>query len=258
MSAIYKKPYVESSVFIAFIKGEKNQGPAHDQDAKEIMDSIIDAAKAGLFPLVTSSLTIAEVFKKKNSVPLTVHENEDLRPYFREDYIQIVEVDRDIGDRANELCRTLQADNTAKIKALRPNDAIHIASAERAGCDVILAWDRDFTGQSSRLTSIKLENPQRVEFRPVPSQQPMQFQNGEHSESEIQSEQPATEEDNQLKAPAAHPIALPGSNGGRSEGETPSKEENIEEIAKSATLPLAIPASSKEPAPPTEIEKKTL
>jgi PIN domain len=74
---------------------------------------------------------------------LTDQENVDLRPYFREEYIQLIEVDRDIAERANDLCRTDPL--VAGRKPLRPNDAIHVASAERAGCNVILAYDPDFS-----------------------------------------------------------------------------------------------------------------
>jgi predicted nucleic acid-binding protein len=144
VSDSYQKPYVESSVFIAFIKGEK-LGKKGEHDCKKIFDSIIEAAKAGDFKIFTSALTIAEVFKNKKGPSLSDAENEDLRPYFREEYIQLVEIDREVGERANELCRTHKP--KPNFPALRPNDAIHIASAEKAGCEKILAYDPDFTRQ---------------------------------------------------------------------------------------------------------------
>ena len=235
MSDPYKKPYVESSVFIAYIKGETTQGPNHDQDAKAIFDSIIDAAKAGSFKIITSGLTIAEVFKNKKNPPLTIQENEDLRPYFREDYIQIAEVDRDVGDRANELCRTLPADPTTGAKAMRPNDAIHIAAAERAECDVILAWDPDFTSQAPRLSTVRLENPQRLHVAPVAEQSPIAFKNGEQSESTTGSEpEPAAEQqqNNQREADSAHSPAVQGSDGGRAQGETAKESQDEPLFAK--------------------------
>jgi predicted nucleic acid-binding protein len=155
----YIKPYVESSVFIAFIKGEKSQGPTRDRDARAIFDSIIDAARARKFRIITSALTIAEVHKYKKypkEQQVTQRQNEDLRPYFRQDYIQIVEIDREVGEKANELCVRCQAGSGHQ--ALRPNDAIHIASAQKAGCDVVLSWDSDFISQKGRI-AISLENP---------------------------------------------------------------------------------------------------
>jgi predicted nucleic acid-binding protein len=147
---IYRKPYIESSVFIAFIKGETQKG---NHDCEKVVGSILEAAKRGLFQIFTSSLTIAEVFKNKKSIGLTEQQNADLRPYFREAYIQLIEVDRAIGERANELCRTHQ--RSLDIPALRPNDAIHLASAERAGCEVLLAYDPDLTKQSHESLDIR-------------------------------------------------------------------------------------------------------
>lgn len=167
MSFTYDKPYVESSVFIAYIRGEKKKkkGDSEVHDCKAIFDSILDAAKRGEFKIYTSTLTLAEVFKKKGDPrSLTEQENEDLRPYFREEYIQLIEVDRDIGERGNELCRTDK--RVDYRKPLRPNDGVHVACAERAGCSVILAYDPDFSEYKHE--SIPVEWPKMLgqeEFR---------------------------------------------------------------------------------------------
>lgn len=153
----YRKPYLESSVFIAYIKGEK-KGDNLEHDCEAIIGTILDAARAGDFPIYTSALTIAEVHKKKRTTGLTDHENEDLRPYFREDYIQLVEVERNVGERANVLCQTTKAQPGRP--ALRPNDAIHIACAEKAECDVILSYDPDLLKHQH--PSIPIEWPQAV------------------------------------------------------------------------------------------------
>ena len=159
---IYRKPYIESSVFIAFIKGETQKG---NHDCEKVVGSILEAAKRGSFQIFTSSLTIAEVFKNRKSTVLTEQQNADLRPYFREAFIQLIEVDRAIGERANELCRTHQP--SLDIPALRPNDAIHLASAERAGCEVLLAYDPDLTKQSHE--SIEIKWPEEiVQMEPPP------------------------------------------------------------------------------------------
>jgi predicted nucleic acid-binding protein len=161
-SLLYSKPYIESSVFIAFIKGEKTQGPTHDMDAQAIFMSIIEAAKSGQFPIHTSSLTIAEVHKRKGCSELSDSESADLSPYFREEFIQLVEVDRDIGETANHLCRTHKA--ALGQKALRPNDAIHIACAKKAGCDVLLTWDPGLQGQT--VDGLRIEYPVDIDTVP--------------------------------------------------------------------------------------------
>lgn len=158
----YSKPYIESSVFIAFIKGEKTQGPTHDMDAQAIFASIIKRAEKGEFSLHTSSLTIAEVHKRKGCTELIESESSDLTPYFREEFITLVEVDREIGETANHLCRTHKA--APGQKALRPNDAIHIACAKKAGCDVLLTWDPGLEGQT--VDGLRIEYP--VDIATVP------------------------------------------------------------------------------------------
>lgn len=253
MSDSYRKPYIESSVFIAFIKGEQDQGPNHDQDAKQILDSIIDAAKAGVFPIITSALTIAEVFKNKKNPPLTDQQNEDLRPYFREAYLQIVEIDREVGDRANELCRTLPADATAGFKMMRPNDAIHIAAAERAECDVVLAWDPDFISQKPRISTVRLENPKIVTFA-VPAEQSPMFENGATIEPAQQAPSAVAEEPTApiLVLPAAagggdeaptviaNPSSVSGGDGGRSESNTSDEAPTSEEKKSVGVNPQTI------------------
>jgi predicted nucleic acid-binding protein len=168
VTPFYSRPYVESSVFIAWIKGEK-LGKKQEHDCKLIFDAIIDAAKAGQFKIYTSALTLAEVYKNKKdpSHYLTDQENEDLRPYFREDFIQLIETDRDVGEKANLLCRTHKA--KPDQPALRPNDAIHIASAEKAGCDAILAYDPDFTKQTHETIDIKWPDLSRIPGKQLPA-----------------------------------------------------------------------------------------
>jgi predicted nucleic acid-binding protein len=130
------------------------KGENKEHNCKDVVDSILHAAEDGDFFIYTSTLTIAEVFKNKRINPaLTEQQNEDLRPYFRVGYIRLVEVDREIGERANELCRThIPRPN---IPALRPNDAIHLACAERANCEVLLAYDPDLTKQTHESISIE-------------------------------------------------------------------------------------------------------
>ena len=47
-------------------------------------------------------------------------------------FIEIIDVDRQLGEQANRFCRTY---------GLSPADAIHLTCALRAGCDVLLSWD---------------------------------------------------------------------------------------------------------------------
>jgi hypothetical protein len=60
------------------------------------------------------------------------------------------------------LCREF-AEND-KDKSLRPGDAIHIAAAERAGCDVIFSYDSGFL--KLKYTKIPIGIPEGIPMLP--------------------------------------------------------------------------------------------
>jgi predicted nucleic acid-binding protein len=124
----YKKPYLDSSVFIAWIKGEIIEGV----DRKKIAEHILNQASRGEFQIYTSTLTLAEVHKPRHGTRLADDQDERILAYFEHDFFRLVDVDRNIAEQANRLCREHN---------IAPNDAIHVACALRAGCDVLLAWD---------------------------------------------------------------------------------------------------------------------
>jgi predicted nucleic acid-binding protein len=135
----YKKPYLESSVFIAWIKGESI--PQTDAAGKEIgcenraeiAKHILSLAEAGQFHVYTSSITITEVHKGNNGKPAS-HSDSSTIDFFRSGFFKVIDVDRTIAESAHRCCRTLR---------LKPYDAVHLACALRAGCDVLLTWDSD-------------------------------------------------------------------------------------------------------------------
>jgi predicted nucleic acid-binding protein len=133
----YRKPYIESSVFIGLIKGEtvvkiNPDGTKRIQERGKIGKHLLGLAEQQVFPVVISSLTIAEVHKRKGSPKLNNEEDKDILAYFEQDFISVAPVGRDIGEKANQLCRKY---------GLSPNDAIHLACAKEAKCDVLLSWD---------------------------------------------------------------------------------------------------------------------
>lgn len=137
----YVKPYFDSAVFISWLK-DTDVGPSapngDDQiDRHPISERVIVQAEDGIYPIVTSYLTMAEVFKKKGdgNQPLSDTQNGKIVKYFENEWIEWVPLERLIGEDANALLVKYRA---AK---LRPFDAIHLASALRAKCDVLLTWD---------------------------------------------------------------------------------------------------------------------
>jgi predicted nucleic acid-binding protein len=146
----YKKPYLDSSVFIGWIKGEKENGV----DRGNIGEHVLRLAEQGIFQVYISSLAIAEVYKRKKSPKLTPQENGKILKYFESDFILVVDVDRSIGEEANRLCCQYQS------HGLMPNDAIHMACARRAGCDVLLSWDA--TLNAIHDFQVRTEEPQII------------------------------------------------------------------------------------------------
>lgn len=142
---IYKQPYLESSVFIALIKGEVVDGI----DRADIAQHILDDASNGRWPIFTSTFSLAEVIKDRKRPLLTPEEEQRIGDYFKHEYIKPVILDRDVGESARRLARNHN---------LRPADAVHLASAIRAKADELLTWDKDNfpVGQTIEGVTIKL------------------------------------------------------------------------------------------------------
>ena len=150
----YLKPYLESSVFIAWIKREFNNGI----DCEKTVDHILTLAKDGLYRIVTSSWTLAEVHKRKKGSELDDKKSKAILKYFEHDYIDIVEVTRARGEEAHMLARQY---------GLKPTDSIHLACALRAKCDVLLTFDPDFN-LVKKDQRIKIQLPQIIPKTPLP------------------------------------------------------------------------------------------
>lgn len=139
MAEQYKRPYLESSVFIAWIKGESiAQTDAEGKEIgrenrAEIAKHILSLAEAGQFHVYTSSITITEVHKGNHGKPASGGDS-NIIDFFRSGFFKIVDVDRTIAESAHRWCRSLK---------LKPYDSVHLACALRAGCDVLLTWDSD-------------------------------------------------------------------------------------------------------------------
>ena len=121
MAKLYRKPYFHSDLFVAWMQTEADINAGGDRS--EIVDHIYRLARRGQFQIYTSSLTLAEVQRDNDDYLLTFLENE---------FFVIVDLDRTVGEEANRLCRQYN---------ISPSEAVHLASADRAGCDVLLTWN---------------------------------------------------------------------------------------------------------------------
>ncbi len=55
--------------------------------------------------------------------------------FFEHEYIRLIEVNREIGEMAQEF---------GALHRIQPTDAIHLASAVWWKCDALLVWDKRF------------------------------------------------------------------------------------------------------------------
>lgn len=133
-------------------------------DRHPISSQILAQAERKVFPIVTAYLTMAEVFKKKGdgNQSLTDEQNGRILKYFENDWIEWVPVERLIGEDANALLVKYRKER------LMPCDAIHLASAIRAKCDVLLAWDGPL--QKIRDAGIRIEYPDMALAQGAPQQ----------------------------------------------------------------------------------------
>lgn len=121
----YSRPYLDSSVYIAAIKGE--------EDRAETAQAILEEARKGTIQVVGSTFVIAEVIRAKGQPqPLSEEDEEKIDAYVFHDFITWVEVDVTLA---------LEARKLARAYGLRPGDAVHLASAIRGEADQVLRWD---------------------------------------------------------------------------------------------------------------------
>ena len=147
MTEQYTNPYLDSSVFIGWIREEV----IDCLDRKRIVDHILTRAENGDFLIHISALTLAEVHKKRGRERITEQEDEEILDFFRREFIVLIEIDRKIGEQANGFCRKY---------GLSPADAIHLACALDAGCDVLLSWDEKLVAVNH--PDIRCERPQNA------------------------------------------------------------------------------------------------
>lgn len=124
-----KRIYWDSCVWIGLI----NEEP----DKVELCKEVLRQAKAGEVEIWTSSLTLAEVFKRKCGVAAAgIDESSDrnFESYIQQEFLVEVQVDHDVGVTARRLLR-------AHPELKKPMDAIHLATAALNNVDEMHTFD---------------------------------------------------------------------------------------------------------------------
>lgn len=136
MADLFSKPYLDSSVFFAHIKQEAIICPGGLM-RWEIAKHIFEDAESGKYTIFTSTATIAEVRRiKERMEPLDLAELQQIQEFFQRQFIQPIDVTREIAEKAQQL---------GAEHGINPIDAIHLATAIWWKCDVLLVWDKQFS-----------------------------------------------------------------------------------------------------------------
>lgn len=154
--------YWDACAWIAYINQEKAIETANGQIENRfaMCSEVLRMAQDKKLEIATSAFTLAEVCKNPEvkESPL-----DNLPAFFEKSYILIVPVDMAIGRRA-------QAMQASGLVNLKPPDAIHLASAQRAAVSELHTFDRKVLDLDSKLTGadaqpLKICKP--TEGRPI-------------------------------------------------------------------------------------------
>lgn len=145
--------YWDACAWIAYINQEK-AAPKSDggtEDRFAMCAEILRMAQDGKLEIVTSAFTLAEVCKSSEvkDSPL-----DNLPAFFEKSYILIVPVDMAIGRRAQNL-------QTSGLVNLKPPDAVHLASAQRAAVSELHTFDDKILNLDGKITGAD-EKPMRI------------------------------------------------------------------------------------------------
>lgn len=124
------KYYWDACAWIALIKQEAGRFDA--------CRHAIEQAEAGKVEIWTSAFTLAEVYKRRvdgGSAFIDASKDKDFEDYIEKDFVQIVQVDVDVGTAARRLLR-------AYPEIGKPQDAIHVATALLNDLDELHTFDR--------------------------------------------------------------------------------------------------------------------
>jgi len=135
--------YWDACAWITYIAQEKNI-PLSDgrfENRYAVCSHVLNDAQSGKYEIVTSAFTLAEVCKEQG---IRESPADNLPSFFDRSYILVVPVDKSIGARAQKL-------QTSGLVNLKPPDAIHLASAQRAGVLEMHTFDKKVLNFDGRI-----------------------------------------------------------------------------------------------------------
>lgn len=151
--------YWDSCCFLGHFKAEPDKAQA--------CADVLTAASEGKLAIVTSTLTLTEVVKIRNEPPIPASDGTTIDEFFKHGFIIVRQLDRITA----ELARRLVWES-----GITPKDAIHLATALRAGCrrmdttDRALLAKRSVSFEDYGPVEIKLpswDHPVQPELQPI-------------------------------------------------------------------------------------------
>ena len=124
-AATSRRRYWDSCNWISLIAEDEEQ-------RADICQHILDYMVAGRALIITSALTLAEVIKRRGYPGLNESDEQTIVQFFRHPGIVVHDVTRFVAENARRLSRE---------HGLRPNDAIHLATALMVDADVFESWN---------------------------------------------------------------------------------------------------------------------
>lgn len=140
-----KRIYWDACTWIAYIARETSVPlPGGGTENRFLMcENVLRGAREGKFEIVTSCFTLSEVCKKPEVKDSPV---DNLPAFFEHSYILTIPVDLAIGRHAQSMQAT-------GLVALKPPDAVHLASALRSRVDQINTFDNAILKLDGLITS---------------------------------------------------------------------------------------------------------
>lgn len=144
MASSIKRIYWDSCCWIALIQQEVITVAGAKIDRGKMCRGVVDAAEKGIYEIVTSTLSLAEV--SKNPKSSTLSDDDKIAQFFENDYILLANVDVRVGTLARQLMQR-------GFAGLRPADAVHLATASIANCEFFHTFDDDLIKLSKKINT---------------------------------------------------------------------------------------------------------
>jgi predicted nucleic acid-binding protein len=124
----------DSCTWIAYIQRERIHGPDGEtvvEDRGAMCRPVLEAAERGAIEIVVSALCLVEVLARNRALGT---DDQKIRDFFDNDYILLVNLDKQLGDLARRLMLAGHA-------GLKPADAVHVATACIANVEAFHTFD---------------------------------------------------------------------------------------------------------------------